>query len=87
MQGGTMSEDAANPFDGPYRTSGHGIWKHTSGRNYTYVFKFYSFDPDRTFTGSVKIRVNIKLSDDFKSLTGNDTIEVFDPSANLVFTG
>ena len=46
-QGGTMSEENTDPIEGPYRTTGHGIWKPTSGRNYTAVYMHYSFDPDK----------------------------------------
>jgi len=53
MQGGTMSEENTDPIDGLYRTSSAGIWKRTSGRNYTAVFLHYAFAPDRTFTFTI----------------------------------
>jgi hypothetical protein len=87
MQGGTMSEDNNDPLDGPYRNSAHGIWKRTSGRNYTTVFLHQSFAPDRSFTYTIKVRANITLSPFFESFTASSTFEVYDPSDNLVFTG
>lgn len=87
MKGGTMLEDNADPIDGPYHTSAHGIWKHTSGRNYSFVFLRYFFDPNRTFLGTERIRVNVRLNRDFNSLTANGPFEVLDPNDNVVFTG
>ena len=86
-QGGTTSEDEANPFDGPYRTSGHGIWTRVSGRDYIDTFTFYTFDADRTFTGTSKIRQNITLGKNSNSFTSSDTFEVRDPNGNLVESG
>lgn len=87
MQGGTLSEDNADPIDGPYHTSAHGIWERTSGRTYTAVFLRFVFDPDRTFLGTERVRINIRLSRDLNSFTGNGPFEVLDPNDNVVFTG
>src|SRR5215203_6339808 len=70
MAGGAMSEDALDAAS-PYRTGGHGIWKRTSGRQYATAWIFYTFAPNGTFTGSVTVKVNKTLSDDFNSLTGD----------------
>ena len=89
-QGSTMSEENTDPIEGPYRTTGHGIWKRTSGRNYTAVYTHYSFDPDRTFTFTIKVRANITLqsfSSNSNSFTQNGTFEVIDPSGKVVFAG
>ena len=86
-QGGTMYVEDTFPLEGPYRTTGGGIWKRTSGRNYTYVNVHYSFEPDRTFTFIIKARADITLSRDGNSFTENGTVEVSDPSGNVVFEG
>ena len=86
-QGGTMTLEDTFPLEGPYRTTGAGIWKRTSGRNYTYINRHYSFDPDKTFTGIVKIRSSITLGKDSNSFTEKGTVKVTDPSGNVVFTG
>lgn len=86
-QGGTMTLEDTFPLEGPYRTTGAGIWKRTSGRNYAYVDIHYSFDPNKTFTGIIKIRSNITLSKDSNSFTEKGTVEVTDPYNNVVFTG
>ncbi len=86
-QGGTMSEEEANPFDGPYRASALGIWKRTTGRNYTAVFTNFAFNPDRTLALIIKQRTNISLSQDGNSFTERGTFELRDPDDNLVFSG
>ena len=87
-QGGTMSEENTDPIEGPYRTTGHGIWKRTSGRNYTAVYTHYGFDPDsRELVAIVKVRSNITLSRDSDSFSQNGTAEVTDPSGNVIFAG
>ena len=86
-QGGTMTEEEANPFDGPYRASALGIWKRTSGRNYTTVFTNYVFNPDKTLALIVKQRTNIRLNRDGNSAIERGTFELRDPDGNLVFSG
>ncbi len=81
-----MSEDN-NFIDGPFRTPAHGIWRHTSGRNYTISSILFRYAPNGTFIGSVKVRVNRTLSRNSNSATDNAVNEVYDPNGNLVFTG
>lgn len=83
-QGGTMSEEEAQPFDGPYRASALGIWKRTSGRNYTAVFTNFAFNPDKTLAVVIKYRTNINLSRDGNSFTERGTAEIRDPDGNLI---
>ena len=87
-QGGTMSEENTDPIDGPYRTSGFGIWKRTSGRTYTAVYGHYGFtdpasdppfEPTKELKAIVRARTQIRLSRDAKSFTENGTFEVFFP--------
>ncbi len=79
-------EDNA-PFDGPYRSTGAGIWKRTSGRNYTYLNLHYAFNPDKTFTFTIKQRSNLTLSRDGNSFSENGTFEVIEPNGNVVYAG
>ena len=87
-QGGTMTLEDTLPFEGPYRTTGGGVWKRTSGRDYTYVNQHYSFDPvTRELIGIVKVRSNVTLSQDANSFTEKGTVEVSDANGNVVFNG
>ncbi len=85
-QGGTMAEENTDPVD-PNRTTGHGIWKRASGRNYTAVYLHYSFAPDGSHIFTIKVRTNITLSRDSNSFTENGTFEVLEPNGNVVFSG
>ena len=86
-QGGTMYVEDTAPFDGPYRSTSGGIWKRTSGRNYTYVNVHYAFNPDKTFTFTIKQRSNLTLSRDGNSFTENGTFEVIAPNGDVVYSG
>jgi hypothetical protein len=86
-QGGTMTEEEANPFDGPYRASAQGIWKRISGRNYTALYTNFAFNADRTLALTVKQKTNITLGDDPNSFTERGTFELFLPDGTLFFSG
>ncbi len=85
-QGGTMYVEDTLPVD-RYRTTGGGIWKRTSGRNYTYVNVHYSFDPNGTFLFTIKQRANLTLSRDGNSFTEKGTFEAIDSNGNVLFAG
>jgi hypothetical protein len=86
-QGGTGWLEDNAPFDGPYRSTGASIWKRTSGRNYTYLNVHYAFNPDKTFTLTIKQRSNLTLSRDGNSFTENGTFEVIIPNGTVVYAG
>ena len=85
-QGGTMSVEDTLSID-RYRTTGGGIWKHTSERKYTYVNLHYSFDPNGNFLFTIKQRANLALSRDSNSFTEKGTFEAIDPGGNVLFGG
>jgi hypothetical protein len=85
-QGGTMYEEDTLSLD-RYRTTGGGIWKRTSGRNYTYVSLHYSFDPNGTFLFTIKQKANLTLSPDSNSFTEKGTFEGIDQGGNVLFGG
>lgn len=85
-QGGTMTEEEANNFDGPYRASAQGIWKQVTGRNYVAAFTNFAFNPDRTLAVTLKFRSNIALAKDGNSFTERGTAEVSLPDGTVVAT-
>jgi hypothetical protein len=85
-QGGTMYAEDTLSID-RYRTTGSGIWKRISGRNYTYRFFHYAFDPNGTFLFTVKGRSNLTLSRNGNSLTEQGTFELVEPSGNVLYAG
>ena len=86
-QGGTGWIEDNAPFDGPYRSTGASIWKRTSARNYTYLNLHYAFNPDKTFTFTIKQRSNLTLSKDGNSFIENGTFEVIIPDGTVVYAG
>lgn len=85
-QGGTMYAEDTLPID-RYRTTGSGIWKRVTGRNYTYRFFHYGFAPDGSFLFTLKGSSNLKLSRDGNSLIEQGRFEVIEPSGNVVYAG
>jgi hypothetical protein len=86
-QGGTMYVEDTFPLVGPYRTTGGGVWVRMSARHYTYGDVHYEFDPDRTFTNSIKQRSDLTLSRDGNSFTEDGTFQGIDPSGSVNFEG
>ncbi len=83
-QGGTMTEEEANLFDGPYRASAQGMWKHVTGRKYLAAFTNFAFNPDRSLAVTLKFRSNITLAKDGNSFTERGTAEVSLPDGTVV---
>jgi len=86
---GTMAEENTDPIEGPYRTTAHGIWERTHGRQYRAFYMHYGFAPDKTHVATVKIRSIITLSRDSMTFNEKGTVEVLDPQNNdaVLFTG
>ncbi|MEP6946393.1 MAG: hypothetical protein ABJA02_10780 [Acidobacteriota bacterium] len=82
-QGGTMNAEDTLSID-RNRTTGSGIWKQISRRNYTYRFFHYAFDPTGTFLFTVKGSSNVKLSKDGNSLTENGHLELVAPDGATI---
>ena len=65
-----------------------GTWQRTPGmRTFTSPIQFFTFNPDGSFAGTVKLERQIHLSADGNSYTGTSTFAVYDPDGNLVFSG
>ena len=86
-QGGTMYDEDTAPFDGPYRSTGSGIWKKVLGRTYSYYNVHYAFAADKTFTVMIKQRGDVTLSRDGNSFTENGTFDVSLPNGTVVYNG
>lgn len=86
MRGGTMQEfsTGAAPLT---RGPGHGVWSHTSGRNFTYAFQFFRFNADGTYAGLTRARRQVELSRFTTTYTATATIEIFNPAGTLVANG
>jgi len=85
MQGGTMQEfsTGAAPLT---RGPGHGVWRHQSGRRYSFAFQFFRFNADGTYAGLTRARRQVELSRSGDSYTASAAIEVFNTGGILVAT-
>lgn len=75
------------PFEGPYRTTGPGIWKRETNGEFSYAHMHYSFAPDNTYLGMVKQRSRLRLERDGNSYTEAGTFAVYDPAGGVLFSG
>jgi hypothetical protein len=82
IQGGSyIGESATVPVR---RATGFGTWQHTGGRNFTVLRQFFTYNPDGSPAGRLRISTNIRLSADGGSFRASDRAEVFDLNGNLI---
>ena len=84
-QGGTMYAEDTLSLD-RHRTTGSGIWKRISGRNYTYRFFHYGFDANGVFLYTVKGRSDLTLSKDGNSLTEQGSFKLVTPDGTVIYS-
>lgn len=82
MHGGTMQDSAADSK----RTSGHGVWRRQSGRNYSAAFQFFNFDAAGNPVGKTRVNLQNTLSRNGNNFATTATVEVFDNGGNIVAT-
>lgn len=75
------------PIEGPYRTTGPGVWKRETNGEFSYGHMHYSFAPDNTLLGTVKVRARLRLRRDGNSFTEQGTFDVIAPDGTVVFAG
>jgi hypothetical protein len=86
MAGGTMVE-ATSGTAPALRTQGEGVWRHTTGHNYVFRFKSFTFNSQNVFTGWMIIQADATLDRTGDAYTSSATIEVYNPNGVLVGTG
>ena len=80
-QGGT-SQQSAPPEPGFTHLTGHGVWSHKTGRNYSGAFQFFSLTPMGFVAKRTTVRSAISLGRDGNSYTSTDTSETIDANGN-----
>ena len=84
LAGGSM---ISNPAVSPTLLStGHGVWEHVGGRNFTNTIVLFRFNPDGTYAGTSRVTRNIELGENSDKLTPTDTAEAVDPNGNVIET-
>jgi len=84
--GGTVV-DSTSGMPQMLKTPGHGVWAHTTGQNYAFKFKAFSFDTANNYTGYTIIQHEAHLDASGDSYTSEGTLEVYSPTGMLVLTG
>lgn len=83
-RGGTLTDTNVAPPT--TRGPGFGTWRYLGGQLYTASFQFFRYNPDGTFAGLQRVRLNTTLSADGNQITSNVSAETLDPNDVVVAT-
>jgi hypothetical protein len=84
LPGGSMlSDPAVSPA--ALRT-GHGVWQHAWGQNFTNTLVLFRFNPNGSYAGPVTVRREIEVSQDAAELFSRDTAVSTDLNGNVLET-
>jgi hypothetical protein len=86
MAGGTLI-DSTSGVPQALKTPGQGVWEHTTGSNYRFKFKSFTFDPAGNYTGSTVIQHNATLANTGDSYESSGNVEIFNAAGVVVGTG
>jgi hypothetical protein len=86
MPGGTLLDSTSGTAQA-LKTPGEGVWEHTTGPNYRFKFKSFTFDATGNYTGYTVIQHNATLANTGDSYESSGTLEVYNPAGVLVATG
>src|SRR5947208_16739594 len=68
------------------KTPGEGVWSHTTGNNFAFRFKFFTFNPQNIFTGWTIIAGETTVDSTGNATTGTSIIKTYDPNGVLLAT-
>ena len=83
VAGGTIVESNAGTPQA-LKTPGEGVWRHSTGHDFAFRFKFFTFDTQSVFTGWTIITGETTVDDTGNANSGTATVEVYDPNGNLL---
>ena len=86
MTGGTLI-DSTSGVPQALKTPGQGVWEHTTGSNYRFKFKSFTFDAAGNYTGSTVIQHSATLANSGDSYESSGTLEIYNPAGVVVGTG
>ena len=66
--------------------TGHGVWEHVGGRNFSNTAVVFQFNPDGSLAATVTVRRNIELAEGSDEFTSTDTSEAVAPNGNIIGT-
>jgi hypothetical protein len=86
MTGGTLI-DSTSGVPQALKTPGQGVWEHTTGPDYRFRFKSFSFDAAGNYTGYNVIQHDATLDRTGDAYESRGTVEIYNPAGVLVGTG
>ena len=86
MTGGTLI-DSTSYVPQALKTPGQGIWEHTTGQDYRFKIKAFTYDTAGNYTGYTVVQhdANLAFTGDYYESQG--TLEVHSPAGVIVATG
>ena len=81
--GGTVVESNAGTPQA-LKTPGEGVWSHTTGNNFAFRFKFFTFDTQNIFTGWTIIAGTTTVNPTGDTNAGSATVKVYNTSGVLL---
>ena len=82
-EGSMLSDPAASPT---MLRTGHGVWAHAGGRQFTNTVVLFRFNPDGSYAGTQTVRREIAVSRDADAFTARDTVTIADSGGTVVDT-
>ena len=82
-EGSMLSDPASNPT---MSRTGHGVWAHTGGREFTNTVVLFRFNADGSYAGTQTVRRAIAVSHEADLFMARDTATIADPGGTVVDT-
>src|SRR5262249_32184576 len=67
-------------------SSGHGVWEHTEGFNFTNTLVFFRFNADGSFAGTQKVTRAIELDAGGDAFMSTNSLEIADATGMVIAT-
>ncbi|HEU0273039.1 MAG TPA: hypothetical protein VFQ83_00745 [Candidatus Udaeobacter sp.] len=83
--GGTVVESNAGTPQA-LKTPGEGVWRHATGHDFAFRFKFFTFDAQNVFSGWTIIAGVTTVDATRNANSGTATVKVYDPNGNLLLS-
>ena len=82
--GSLLLENSSTPA---MRATGMGTWRHAGGRNYTTVYRFFTYNPDGSLSGGLRVSSATRLNARGTAFTDSGTFEVSDLNGTVIQQG
>jgi hypothetical protein len=84
MRGGVLIEDGSPPVPAISRSTGHGIWKHTTDHAFHVFFRFHTFDDHGRLNSIVEVTTDPSLTNGELVGSGTNKITAINPDNGTI---